>query len=955
MSSSALLLALLLAGAASGQGADPATIVFDGSLGEAGEAPSTQVDGIRAYEIPDAVTRVDPGTGEETTEWYGRYAGSNLFHSFSLFDILSGDKATFTATNGTPERVIARVTGGSLSVIDGTFASEIPGADIFFVNPSGITLRDEAHFDVSGSLYLSTAHALRFPEGAEYDFYTGTDAAPLLLSAAAPTAFGFVGESFNNRILLSAARNLGVDPGETLALIGGDPEGSVGGVRIQRSCGTGCATIDASGASLEIASAKGVVDVPVDLQGFDPETVDAGALGEVELIASSTLFAGETDGPSTGRVVIRGGHFVFENSAQVIGPTVDVAMSDDVEIKSGAQMLGGNVSIAARDVSIGTASASGGQVLGGSISINGKSVAVEGVGSGMEVSTDYGSDGGIDIRADALDVGGGGQLVSIAPGAGAGGDIEIRASERVRVSGSGCSAEAGCTPSAIVSRSEADATGNAGMIFVETPVLEVLNGATIETVTLGSGDAGALALVAGTEVLKGVEIRASERVTIEGGADGFSLIGSNTKGAGRAGGLSIAPIQSTDALALELRSGGQVTVSTSGPGDAGSIEIAAHSVEIEGVDPATGKSDSGIFARQNEAGGSGNAGDLNVSAQHLSVSDRGRISVSTRGAGDAGTIALNVGETLTLSGPNLPGKATIEARHDVEGAAGKPGEIRIVAGGEVLLLDGAQITAETRGAERGGDIGIVAHGGVRLSGGSQITAQSQSTGDAGVIDIDAGPQLEVIGSRITTESKASSGGQVIIRADELVYLLHGEIFTKVEQGEEGTGGDILIDPQFVVLNEGRIVADAGEAGKITIAGTLFVSTPFFASPPFSDLVPFAIPLGPDDEIPDRGSVISATSRARSNLNGAINANTPETQLVMELAALPESYLDASALLASACDARTSRAGSFQVQPRVAVLSPPDAAFAPPGRALSAPAVGTGGVDAPACVPQEVLQ
>jgi hypothetical protein len=561
------------------------------------------------------------------------------------------------------------------------------------------------------------------------------------------------------------------------------------------------------------------------------------------------------------------------------------------------------------------------------------------------------------IQTGTLSVIDGGQVQSTALGSGAGGEVEIRADHEIRVSGAGGSGCSGgdCIPSEIVSRAGEGATGNAGKISIETRVLEVLDGARIGVFTEGAGDAGTLELVAGAEVLKGIEILASERVTVEGGAHGFSLLGSNTLGTGRAGGLSIAPIQSTDALALELRSGGQVTVSTSGPGDAGSIEIAAHSVEIEGVDPATGKSDSGIFARQNEAGGSGNAGDLNVSAQHLSVSDRGRISVSTRGAGDAGTIALNVGETLTLSGPNLPGKATIEARHDVEGAAGKPGEIRIVAGGEVLLLDGAQITAETRGAERGGDIGIVAHGGVRLSGGSQITAQSQSTGDAGVIDIDAGPQLEVIGSRITTESKASSGGQVIIRADELVYLLHGEIFTKVEQGEEGTGGDILIDPQFVVLNEGRIVADAGEAGKITIAGTLFVSTPFFASPPFSDLVPFAIPLGPDDEIPDRGSVISATSRARSNLNGAINANTPETQLVMELAALPESYLDASALLASACDARTSRAGSFQVQPRVAVLSPPDAAFAPPGRALSAPAVGTGGVDAPACVPQEVLQ
>jgi large exoprotein involved in heme utilization and adhesion len=568
-----------------------------------------------------------------------------------------------------------------------------------------------------------------------------------------------------------------------------------------------------------------------------------------------------------------------------------------------------------------------------------------------------GAGGDVRIQTGTLSVVDGGQVQSTALGSGAGGEVEIRSDHEIRVSGVGGSDCPGgdCIPSEIVSRAGEDATGNAGRISIETRVLEVLDGARIGVFTEGAADAGTLELVAGAEVLKGVEILASERVTVEGGAHGFSLLGSNTLGTGRAGGLSIAPIQSTDALALELRSGGQVTVSTSGPGDAGSIEIAAHSVEIEGVDPATGKSDSGIFARQNEAGGSGNAGDLNVSAQHLSVSDRGRISVSTRGAGDAGTIALNVGETLTLSGPNLPDKATIEARHDVDGAAGKPGEIRIVAGGEVLLLDGAQITAETRGAERGGNIDIVAGGGVRLSHGSQITAQSQSTGDAGVVEIDAGPRLEVIGSRITTGSTESSGGRVIIRADEMVYLLDGEITTQVASGTKGAGdifinsdpepvGEFVVlnrdldvqgavDPEpvveFVVLNRGRIVTAnqaEGPGGNIDIAtGTLFAST---------------------DSVMDAHSALG--------IDGTVNVKAPETELVMELAALPASYLDASALLASACDARTSRAGSFQVQPRVAVLTPPDAAFAPPERSLSVPAVGTGGVDAPACVPQEVI-
>ncbi len=57
---------------------------------------------------------------------------------------------------------------------------------------------------------------------------------------------------------------------------------------------------------------------------------------------------------------------------------------------------------------------------------------------------------------------------------------------------------------------------------------------------------------------------------------------------------------------------------------------------------------------------------------------------------------------------------------------------------------------------------------------------------------------------------------------------------------------------------------------------------------------------------------------------------PETELVTELAMLSASFLDASALLGSACEARTSRAGSFQVQRYAADLAPPDAALAPVG-------------------------
>src|SRR5689334_21512185 len=49
----------------------------------------------------------------------GRQVGSNLFHRFSTFNLASGEVATFTGP-GSVANVLARVTGGSPSSIDGT-------------------------------------------------------------------------------------------------------------------------------------------------------------------------------------------------------------------------------------------------------------------------------------------------------------------------------------------------------------------------------------------------------------------------------------------------------------------------------------------------------------------------------------------------------------------------------------------------------------------------------------------------------------------------------------------------------------------------------------------------------------------------------------------------------------------------------------------------------------------
>ncbi|MBI5641109.1 MAG: filamentous hemagglutinin N-terminal domain-containing protein, partial [Nitrospirae bacterium] len=58
----------------------------------------------------------------------GKQLGGNLFHSFTSFNIYTGESATFSGPD-TVQNIISRVTGGTLSSIDGLIRSTIPGAD----------------------------------------------------------------------------------------------------------------------------------------------------------------------------------------------------------------------------------------------------------------------------------------------------------------------------------------------------------------------------------------------------------------------------------------------------------------------------------------------------------------------------------------------------------------------------------------------------------------------------------------------------------------------------------------------------------------------------------------------------------------------------------------------------------------------------------------------------------
>ena len=76
-------------------------------------------------------------------------------------------------------------------------------------------------------------------------------------------------------------------------------------------------------------------------------------------------------------------------------------------------------------------------------------------------------------------------------------------------------------------------------------------------------------------------------------------------------------------------------------------------------------------------------------------------------------------------------------------------------------------------------------------------------------------------NKVSTESAEASGGNITLTAPNLIHLMDSTLTSSV-QGQAGSnGGNITIDPQFVVIQNDQLLAtaNAGAGGNITIAAT----------------------------------------------------------------------------------------------------------------------------------------
>ncbi len=166
------------------------------------------------------ITPANDGTGTQVNRYGNRYditggrqAGRNLFHSFGQFNVDAGNIANFLAAPNL-QNVLARVTGGSASYINGLIQVTGGNPNLYLMNPAGIVFGQGASLNVPASFTATTADRILFP-GGSFNASGLNDYSQL---AGSPIGFAF--DRKDPAAIINEGK-LMVNPGQSVSLVAG--------------------------------------------------------------------------------------------------------------------------------------------------------------------------------------------------------------------------------------------------------------------------------------------------------------------------------------------------------------------------------------------------------------------------------------------------------------------------------------------------------------------------------------------------------------------------------------------------------------------------------------------------------------------------------------------------------------------------------------------------------------
>jgi len=760
----------------------------------------------------------------------GAIRNTNLFHSFSEFNVSEGQRLYFANPTGI-DNILTRVTGGNASNILGLLGVNGP-ANLFLINPNGIIFGQNSRLDIPGSFFATTANSFTFSNGTE--FSATNPQAPPLLTISVPNGIQFnnsqpapivsqgkleVGQNFtlaagnlNLSGQLQAGGNLTLQATDTVRIRDTVTEPFVAyagrDLLIQGNQGIDIFVLNHpnsgfySGGDMILRSANTVggdahywtngnfrIEKLDESPGklFSPDDPVIRASGDVILdsyVGSSLyIFAG-------GKVEIRDGVWITGSDPALDSqPTLDIrAGMNPLDIGTPLGMTGSNFTVinglnysssSSADIKIGT-------VVFRTFSIA-ASIAVLNNDLPLFLANSSPLTGTVNLtnqyEPNTLLPGGnievsGGSLGGGIFSNGGSATIESRSNITLKNSILDTSSSSGAGAVSLISTTGTIAlennriisktnSGTGGDITLQARAVELNHGSAIIAGTTGSGEGGKILISADSVTVTGTGNSPILQSVLDRSISATTVNNSSLKD-------GIFAITSGDGQAGDLViDTKQLTLQNQAGVFAGTLGAGdGGNLSINTVGGSVTVIDSGV-ATVTSTTSTGNAGNLNVDARNGNVEiignspkPRSGFTSVTLGAGDTGSLTL---KTQTLNIIDWAGIAT-------ETTSGKAGDLTIIANTMNITgnnLSGPGILSSTKGIANGGDVNITAVD-IKLKDGGALTTQTRGSGNAG--------NLNIFTSRFTVQGDDTG------------------VITSGAKGSTGNGGDLtLIATDFVQL------------------------------------------------------------------------------------------------------------------------------------------------------------
>ncbi|BAZ20586.1 filamentous hemagglutinin outer membrane protein [Kalymmatonema gypsitolerans NIES-4073] len=768
----------------------------------------------------------------------GTQAGNNLFHSFQQFSIPTGSGAFFNNAVSI-QNIISRITGGSISNIDG-FIRANGAANVFLLNPNGIIFGPNASLNVGGSFVATTANAIQFGTIGIFSADNPNAPTPLLTINPSALLFNQLPTAIINRSQAAAGTNpagvevtgLRVPDGKSLLLGGGNINIEGGALRayggridLAGLAAPGVVGLNVADNTLSFSVPNEIARADISLTNAAEVNVRGADGGSIAINAQNLSLAGESK--------LRAGIDTGLGTLQSKAGDIDINATGATTLTDGSFIAnvpqatsvgkGGNINITTGSLGLINGSvlntSNFGQGDGGNINLNVRDaltlagVDQNGFGSAITSSVQsqaVGKGGNINVAAGSVSLADGAYLSASTFGKGDAGNVSILASDAVSLSFAD-----------IYSNVGTGGVGNGGNINITASSLSLKDGAQLQTLLREADTQNNL--LGGRGNAGNVNINVRGGVTLAGVKDGFNSAILSSVGTGAEGNGGNIEIQTGS---LSLTEGSELNTKVLGQGNAGNITInAREAIALDGV------GSNGIFSRIISAvnpEGAGKAGGIQITTGSLRLTNGAYISSDSLGKGDAGNITIDASDRISFDGDSFA-SSTVGRQ-----AVGKGGDIRVTTG-SLSLTNGARLTTNVTGQGDAGNITVDARDTVNLDGvvGDAISGIQSSLlsgiGKGGDIRVTTGSLSVTNGAALstTTNGRGNAGNITINARDTVTFegiakdkLFGSSANTELGSNGVGNGGDIRVNARALFLkNGGQLNANSfgqGNAGKIII-------------------------------------------------------------------------------------------------------------------------------------------